>query len=137
KPAGYAIGGKTGTAETLPRGNHEYVVSFISHAPADNPEIICYVVIDRPNVAMQEDAKYATILSKAILTDILPYLNIPMTEELSDEDIEELSELELSVLTGRIETAVDDAGDGSADTPDPTVDLSDEAKERAQEGNTP
>ena len=28
RPAGYAIGGKTGTAETLPRGNKEYVVSF-------------------------------------------------------------------------------------------------------------
>lgn len=124
KPAGYKIGGKTGTAETLPRGNGEYVVSFISHAPADNPEIICYVVIDRPNVSVQEDAKYATILSKEILTDILPYLGIPMTEELTDKDIEELSELDLSVLTGR----VDEAGDGTQDTPDPSIDLSDEAK---------
>lgn len=133
KPAGYAIGGKTGTAETLPRGNGEYVVSFICHAPADNPEIICYVVIDRPNVAMQEDAKYATILTKEILTDILPYLNIPMTEELSEEDIEELKELDLSVLTGRLE---DETGDGSADTPSPTLDLSEEAK-KAEEEDTP
>ena len=29
RPPGYMIGGKTGTAETLPRGNKEYVVSFI------------------------------------------------------------------------------------------------------------
>lgn len=131
KPAGYEIGGKTGTAETLPRGNREYVVSFICHAPADNPEIICYVVIDRPNVAMQEDAKYASMLSRDILTDILPYLGIPMTEELTDEEIAELSELDLSVVTGRLE---DEAGDGLADTPEPSIDLSDEAK-KEEEGD--
>ncbi|MCQ2520613.1 MAG: penicillin-binding protein 2 [Lachnospiraceae bacterium] len=128
KPIGYQIGGKTGTAETVPRGNGEYVVSFISHAPADNPQIICYVVIDRPNVWVQEDAKYATILSKAILTDILPYLGIPMTEELTEKDIEELSELDLSVITGRYDTGVDEVGDGTAISPDPSIDLSDEAK---------
>lgn len=103
KPAGYAIGGKTGTAETLPRGNGEYVVSFICHVPADNPEIICYVVIDRPNVAVQEDASYATQLSNDILTDILPYLNIPMTEELTESQIDALMERDLSILTNRVE----------------------------------
>lgn len=107
KPAGYAIGGKTGTAETLPRGNGEYVVSFICHAPANDPEIICYVVIDRPNVAVQEDASYATQLSNDILTEILPYLNIPMTEELTESQIESLSELELSIFTNRIEKEED------------------------------
>lgn len=101
KPAGYRIGGKTGTAETVPRGNGNYVVSFIAHAPADNPEIICYVVIDRPNVPVQEDAKYPVIVCKKILNEILPYLGIPMTEELTDEDIEALNELELSILTNR------------------------------------
>ncbi|MBP5152055.1 MAG: penicillin-binding protein 2 [Lachnospiraceae bacterium] len=103
KPAGYEIGGKTGTAETVPRGNGEYVVSFMCHAPADDPEIICYVVVDRPNVSKQEDAKYASIISKQILTDVLPYLNIPMTQELSQKDIDELKELDLSVLTNREE----------------------------------
>ena len=66
KPAGYQVGGKTGTAETVPRGNGEYVVSFMCHAPADDHEIICYVVVDRPNVSVQEDAKYATIISQFI-----------------------------------------------------------------------
>ncbi|MCR4728787.1 MAG: penicillin-binding protein 2 [Lachnospiraceae bacterium] len=108
KPAGYAIGGKTGTAETVPRGNGEYVVSFACHVPADNPEIICYVVIDRPNVSKQEDAKYSSIVSKQILTDILPYLNIPMTEELTDAQKQELEELDLSVLTNRGEESEDE-----------------------------
>ncbi len=36
---GYDIGGKTGTAEKLPRGNGNYLVSFIGYAPQENPEV--------------------------------------------------------------------------------------------------
>lgn len=99
RPAGYAIGGKTGTAETLPRGNKEYVVSFMGYAPADAPKIAIYVVVDRPNVVEQDDAKYATRIVRNILTEVLPYLNIFMTEELSEEEIAELNERQLAITT--------------------------------------
>ena len=90
-PAGYLIGGKTGTSETLPRGNGEYVVSFMGYAPADDPQIAVYSVIDKPNVDEQSLAtKYATWLTRDILTEVLPYMNIPMTEALSDEEIKEM-----------------------------------------------
>ncbi len=95
RPAGYAIGGKTGTAETLPRGNKEYVVSFIGYAPADDPQIAIYVVVDRPNAAKQDDAKFATKIVRNVLTEVLPYLGIYMTEELSDAEIKELEEKKL------------------------------------------
>ncbi len=99
RPAGYMIGGKTGTAETLPRGNGEYVVSFMGYAPADDPEIAIYVVVDRPNVGTwgaQADAKYATRIVRNILTDVLPYLHIYMTEPLSDKEKAELEEKNLT-----------------------------------------
>lgn len=99
RPAGYMIGGKTGTAETLPRKNKEYVVSFMGYAPADDPEIAIYVVVDRPNVFAQDDAKYATRIVKKVLTEVLPYLNIFMTEELSDKEREELEELQIQIRT--------------------------------------
>ena len=95
RPAGYAIGGKTGTAETLPRGNREYVVSFMGYAPADDPQIAIYVVVDRPNAAKQDDAKFATKIVRNVLTEVLPYLGIYMTEELSDAEIKELEEKKL------------------------------------------
>ena len=91
------IGGKTGTAETLPRGNNQYVVSFMGYAPADDPEIAIYVVVDRPNVFIQDDAKYATRIVRKILTEVLPVLNIFMTEELSDSEREELDELHIQL----------------------------------------
>ncbi len=92
RPAGYAIGGKTGTAQTIPRGNGEYVVSFMGYAPADDPQIAIYVVVDRPNTANQADAKYATGIVRNVLTEVLPYLNIYMTEELSEKEQQELEE---------------------------------------------
>ncbi len=97
RPAGYAIGGKTGTAETIPRDNGEYVVSFMGYAPADDPEIAIYVVVDRPNAEKQDDAKFATVIVRNILTEVLPYLQIFMTEELSEAEVAELEAKKLEI----------------------------------------
>lgn len=97
RPAGYAIGGKTGTAETLPRGNREYVVSFMGYAPADDPQIAIYTVIDRVNESKQDNVKYATVLTRDILTEVLPYLGIYMTEELSEAEVLELEQKKLEI----------------------------------------
>ncbi len=97
RPAGYRVGGKTGTAETLPRNNGEYIVSFLGYAPAENPQIACYVVVDRPNVEHQDDAKYATEIFRNIMTEVLPYLNIQMTVPVTDSEREELEKKGLSV----------------------------------------
>ena len=97
RPAGYAIGGKTGTAETIPRDKTNYVVSFMGYAPADNPQIAIYVVVDRPNAVYQDDAKFATKIVRNILTEVLPYMNIYMTEELSESEVEELKNLDIAI----------------------------------------
>lgn len=95
RPAGYAIGGKTGTAEMVPRDKTNYVVSFMGYAPADDPQIMIYVVVDRPNTANQDDAKFATKIARSILTESLPYLGIFMTEEVTEEEQAELDALHL------------------------------------------
>ncbi len=117
RPAGYAIGGKTGTAQTLPRGNKEYVVSFMGYAPADDPQIAIYVVVDRPNAEKQDDAKFATRICRAILTEVLPYLNIYMTEELSEKEKQELEELQIKYLGKQDELLEDEAAGELQDNP--------------------
>lgn len=102
RPAGYAIGGKTGTAETIPRDKKNYVVSFMGYAPADNPQIAIYVVVDRPNTVYQDDAKFATRIVRNILTEVLPYMNIYMTEELSETELAELEELNIAVKMANV-----------------------------------
>ena len=78
---GYDIGGKTGTAEKLPREAENYVLSFIGCAPLENPEVVVYVVIDEPNVARQETSQYVLELSQKIMSQAFPYLNITMKED--------------------------------------------------------
>ena len=53
---GYAIGGKTGTAEKLPRRNGKYLVSFIGYAPQENPQVVVYVVVNEPNAQGQANS---------------------------------------------------------------------------------
>lgn len=79
---GYTVGGKTGTAEKLPRADDTYIVSFIGNAPADNPEIVIYVAIDEPqNVVRQADSSLATKLTSQILAEVLPFLEIYPSHE--------------------------------------------------------
>ena len=113
RPAGYLIGGKTGTAETLPRGNREYVVSFMGYAPIDDPQIAIYVVVDRPNVpgSIMDDAKFATRIVRNILTEVLPYKGIFMTEELSEKEIEELEALQIEIMTPPVTEGEGEEGD--------------------------
>lgn len=77
KVEGYSVGGKTGTAEKLPRGQGNYVVSFLGHVPAVNPKVVIYVMIDEPqNVNRQDDSSIATKFTSKILKEILPALGI-------------------------------------------------------------
>jgi len=73
---GYKIGGKTGTAEKYPRDAGTRLVSFISCAPTDNPEVVVYVIVDEPDVDNQSDSSIATKVNADIMAKILPYLQI-------------------------------------------------------------
>lgn len=97
-PAGYLIGGKTGTAEMYPRGTGNYVVSFVGFAPVDDPQVVVYVVIDRPNVDHQPHSTFAQEICKNIMTELLPYMQIFRTEEITEEEKEQLRQL--GVLSG-------------------------------------
>ena len=87
--AGYAMGGKTGTAQKIPRGNGNYLVSFIGYAPYDEPQVVCYVIVDEPNAAYQPTSTFAQEIWKEIMQKSLPYLNIYETEEPPADMIDE------------------------------------------------
>lgn len=73
KVLGYTVGGKTGTAQMLPRDNGDYVISFLGCTPAEDPELLIYVVIQKPNLEDQAQSRYASELAGEILEEILPY----------------------------------------------------------------
>ena len=80
--SGYRIGGKSGTSEQLNMdrradGDYKKVASFAAVLPADDPEIIVYVMLDDPNNARTD---YSSILAAPvvgnIISEIAPYLGI-------------------------------------------------------------
>ena len=75
KVQGYSSGGKTGTAEKLPRGNGKYLVSFIGFAPAEDPQVLGMVVIHNPQGIYYGGTIAAPVL-RSIFDNVLPYLGI-------------------------------------------------------------
>ena len=80
--SGYRIGGKSGTSEQLNMdrradGDYKKVASFAAVLPADDPEIIVYVMLDDPNNARTD---YSSILAAPvagnIISEVAPYLGI-------------------------------------------------------------
>ena len=88
KVDGYSMGGKTGTAEKQPRGDGNYVVSYIGYVPQQNPQLVIYVVVDEPNVENQSHGAFAMNISREILEEVLPYLNIYPDEETTGRNTE-------------------------------------------------
>ena len=83
KVDGYSLGGKTGTAEKIPRKTGNYLVSFIGFAPVENPELVIYCIVDEPNTEDQPHSYYAQNIVREILEEILPYMNIYPDEEMT------------------------------------------------------
>ena len=86
KVDGYSLGGKTGTAEKLPRDDGNYLVSFIGFAPYENPELVIYCIVDEPNSESQPHSTYAQNIVREILEEIYPYMNIYPDEEFTGKN---------------------------------------------------
>lgn len=104
KVDGYHIGGKTGTAEKGDRSTDDRVVSFIGCAPAENPRMVIYVVIDEPQNVDKQESGIPSKLAGEIMNEILPVLGIypdgdveyylptvtpiPMTDPVTEEPVD-------------------------------------------------
>lgn len=88
--AGYRIGGKTGTAEKIDpetgqRAAGKYLVSFIGAAPINDPQVVVYVVVDEPNAVDQANSTFAQGIFQKIATELLPYMGIYPTEDVTEQ----------------------------------------------------
>lgn len=87
---GYAIGGKTGTANKVIDGKYgdgKYVASFVGIAPTNDPQMVVYVVIDEPNPSNSYGGQIAAPVAREVIRDTLKYLDIPPNYE--EEQTEE------------------------------------------------
>ncbi len=97
--AGYRIAGKTGTSEKHPRGNGKYIASFLSFAPADDPQIACLVILDQPAIGMPYyGGTIAAPVVKHIMEETLQYLEV---EPRYNEEEKAYVDMELPDLSGK------------------------------------
>ena len=87
---GYTIGGKTATSQTLPRSANKYISSFLGFAPAENPQVLCMVLINNPQ-GVYYGGTIAAPVVRSIYDNVLPYLGIDKMETPQDETKEESS----------------------------------------------
>ena len=84
KIAGYEIGGKTATSQTLPRSANKYISSFLGFAPVENPQVLALVIINNPQ-GIYYGGTIAAPVAREIFENILPYLEIPIDENSKEE----------------------------------------------------
>ncbi len=86
---GFRIAGKTGTSEKLPRGSGKYIASFVGVAPADNPQLVCLLLLDEPNAGATGGGAIAAPAVGRIFEDVLPYLGYE--PQYTEENAEKIS----------------------------------------------
>ena len=82
---GYAVGGKTGTAQKYDEYGRvdpgKYICSFVGFAPADNPKYVCLILVDEPQVASIFGSTVAAPFVKSVLEDVLHYAGVSPTRQ--------------------------------------------------------
>lgn len=96
---GYRIGGKTATSEKLPRRSGKYIASFVAMAPSENPQVIGIVLVDEPQ-GVYYGGQVAGPVMKELLSNVLPYLNIPLKYNEKEQDLEDAIKINVDNFVG-------------------------------------
>lgn len=76
---GYRIGGKTGTAQKVENGRYlvnNYIMSFMSVVPSNDPKAVFYIAIDNPKNTALLSSYTTTPIARRVLLDIIDALDI-------------------------------------------------------------
>ncbi len=127
---GYAVGGKTGTAQKYGEDGeileNKYIASFIGFAPANDPQLVVLILVDEPSEGQTFGSVVAAPYAKEVLESSLKYLGIPATytSENSYVTVPNVTGLTASAATELIEKAglsVIMDGTGSVKTQSPAA----------------
>ena len=86
---GYRIGGKTGTAQKAENGRYldgNYIMSFMSVVPSNDPEAVLYIALDNPKNTALLSSYTTTPIARRILLDIIDALDIEKQEGQMEKD---------------------------------------------------
>ena len=82
---GYSVGGKTGTSQKYDENGNVsstlLVASFVGFVPADDPEYLCMIIVDEPQVPVVYGSTVAAPYVQQVLRNVLTYYSVPMDRE--------------------------------------------------------
>ena len=85
---GYAIGGKTGTAQVYKEGkivSDVHIGSFYGFAPADDPQISILVIVNEAHVPVDYGGTTAAPFARQVLEEVLPLIGVEKYAESAEE----------------------------------------------------
>lgn len=88
---GYRIGGKTGTAQKVENGKYlvgNYIMSFMSVLPSNDPKAVLYLAIDNPKNTALLSSYTTTPIARRIQLDIIDALDIKKQEGGIEKELE-------------------------------------------------
>lgn len=100
---GYRVGGKTGTTELFNASSKlqgEYIASFVGSFPADKPEYVILVVVDRPTSGAYYGSIVATPYAKTVIEGIIDYKNIAPTDDIDKEKAQMVADIKMPNVVG-------------------------------------
>ena len=104
---GYNVGGKTGTAQKYDEYGRVsegcYICSFVGFAPADDPQYVCLILVDEPNVSSIFGSTVAAPFVKDVLEDVLHYSNILPSHQSETVTVPDLSGLSAEEAKAKLE----------------------------------
>ncbi|MBR3381947.1 MAG: PASTA domain-containing protein [Clostridia bacterium] len=107
KIEGYAVGGKTGTAQKYDEYGRidggRYICSFVGFAPADDPRYVCLILVDEPQVDQIFGSTVAAPFVKSVLEDVLHYKGVAPAEGAKTVEVPDVTGLSAEAARAALE----------------------------------
>jgi cell division protein FtsI/penicillin-binding protein 2 len=81
---GFVVGGKTGTAQKAGPGGYQpgrYIPAFTGFAPAEDPRLVCVVVIEEPRGKRYYASEVAAPVFSSLVSQALTILRVPSPQQ--------------------------------------------------------
>lgn len=119
KISGYKIGGKTGTAQKYENGkiaDGKLIASFVGIAPIDDPEYVCLILVDEPQVGTIFGSTVAAPFVKQTLEATLEYAGYERENEEETVTVPDVCGMSVEQAKEKLREAGLDAAYQASDT---------------------
>ena len=110
---GYSVGGKTGTSQKYDENGKVsstlLVASFVGFVPADDPEYLCMIIVDEPQVPVVYGSTVAAPYVQQVLKNVLTYFSVPTDRKESAVSVPDVRGMTVEQATAALKSAGLDA----------------------------